>query len=72
MQTTETPPFWHIIANPAAGGGSVGRRWPQIEELLQEMGFSYSVYFTERRGHATRLAEDIILKGARIYCLRVI
>ena len=65
MQTTETPPFWHIIANPAAGGGSVGRRWPQIEELLQEMGFSYAVHFTERRGHATRLAEDIILKGGR-------
>ena len=65
MQTTETDPFWHIIANPAAGGGSVGRRWPQIEQLLQEMGFSYSVQFTERRGHAARLAEDIILKGGR-------
>ena len=64
METTE-PPFWHIIANPAAGVGSVGRRWPQIEQLLQEMGFSYSVYFTERRGHASRLAEDIILKGGR-------
>jgi len=65
METTETPPFWHIIANPAAGGGSVARRWPQIEQLLQEMGFSYSVQFTERRGHAARLAEDIILKGGR-------
>ncbi len=65
MQTTETSPFWYIIANPAAGGGSVGRRWPQIEQLLQEMGFSYSVQFTERRGHAARLAEDIILKGGR-------
>lgn len=65
MQTTEPTPFWHIIANPAAGGGSVGRRWPRIEQLLQEMGFSYSVYFTERRGHAVRLAEDIILKGGR-------
>ena len=29
------------------------------------MGFSYSVHFTERRGHATRLAEDAILKGGR-------
>lgn len=66
MQPIETsPPFWHIIANPAAGGGSVARRWPQIEQLLQEMGFSYSVQFTERRGHAARLAEDIILKGGR-------
>ncbi len=36
-----------------------------IEQLLQEMGFSYNVQFTERRGHASRLAEDAILKGGR-------
>lgn len=36
-----------------------------IEQLLQEMGFSYTVQFTERRGHASRLAEDAILKGGR-------
>lgn len=58
-------PFWHIIANPSSGGGAVERRWPQIERLLQEMGFSYSVRFTERRGHAARLAEDAILNGHR-------
>ena len=60
-----TSPFWHIIVNPAAGSGTVQKRWPQIEQLLQEMGFSYSVHFTERRGHATRLSEDAILKGGR-------
>jgi YegS/Rv2252/BmrU family lipid kinase len=60
-----TSPFWHIIVNPAAAGGSVQKRWPQIEQLLQDMGFSYSVYFTEYRGHATRLAEDALLKGGR-------
>lgn len=58
-------PFWHIIVNPAAGSGQVQRLWPQIEQLLQEMGFSYSVHFTERRWHAIRLVEDIILKGGR-------
>jgi len=58
-------PFWHIIVNPAAGSGTVQKRWPMIEQLLQEMGFSYNVQFTERRGHASRLAEDAILKGGR-------
>lgn len=58
-------PFWHIIANPTSGGGSVEKKWPATERLLQDMGFSYSVHFTEKRGHAARLAEDIILKGRR-------
>lgn len=58
-------PFWYIIANPASGGGAVRKRWPAIEQLLQELGFSYSVHFTQYPGHATRLAEDAILKGHR-------
>ena len=58
-------PFWYIIVNPAAGGGLVGRRWPAIEALLQSMEFSYTVKFTEYRGHATRLADDGILNGYR-------
>jgi YegS/Rv2252/BmrU family lipid kinase len=57
--------FWYIIANPVSGGGATQKRWPQIEQLLQQMGFSYTVQFTEYRGHATRLAEDAILKGHR-------
>ncbi|MCC6461655.1 MAG: hypothetical protein IT260_14365, partial [Saprospiraceae bacterium] len=58
-------PFWYIIANPAAGNGAVARQWPEIEELLQELGFSYSIKFTDSRGHAVRLVEDAILKGHR-------
>lgn len=57
--------MWYIIANPAAGGGEVGRQWPRIEKLLQELGFSYTVRFTEARGHAIRLADDAVLKGYR-------
>lgn len=60
-----TTPFWYIIVNPAAGAGAVARRWPHVERLLQEMGFSYTVKFTEAPGHAIRLAEDGILKGYR-------
>lgn len=58
-------PFWNIIVNPAAGNGQVGRRWPAIEQVLQELGFSYTVKFTEHRGHAIRLVEDAVLKGHR-------
>ena len=65
MQTPGTQVFWHIIANPVSGGGAVGRRWPEIERCLQQRGFSYSVHFTERRGHALQLVEEAILKGRR-------
>lgn len=65
MSTPDTQPFWHIIANPAARGGAMGKSWPKIERLLQELGFAYSVKFTERRGHAARLVEDALLKGGR-------
>lgn len=58
-------PFWHIIANPAAHGGAMEKQWPQIEQVLQELGFSYNVQFTEHRGHAARLVDDVVLKGGR-------
>ena len=65
MQAPVTQAFWHIIANPAARGGAVKRQWPQIERLLQELGFAYTVQFTEHRGHAARLVENALLKGGR-------
>ena len=65
MQTPHTQPFWHIIANPVSGGGAVERRWPETERLLQELGISYSVHFTQRRGHAIQLVEEALLKGRR-------
>ena len=58
-------PFWHIIANPAARAGVMGRQWPHIERLLQALGFAYTVQFTERRGHAAQLVENALLKGGR-------
>lgn len=58
-------PFWHIIANPVAGGGAMQKRWPLIERTLQELGFDYTVQFTESRGHAARLVEDAVLRDGR-------
>lgn len=65
MHLSKTQPFWHIIANPAARGGAVAREWPKIERILQELGFAYTVQFTERRGHAAELVENALLKGGR-------
>ena len=63
--TASEQPLWQIIANPAAGGGKMARRWPEIERCLQELGIAYSVQFTEKRGHAARLLEDALLKSRR-------
>jgi diacylglycerol kinase (ATP) len=64
MSASERP-LWQIIANPAAGGGKMARRWPEIERCLQELGIAYSVQFTEKRGHAAQLLEAALLKGRR-------
>ncbi len=58
-------PFWYIIVNPAAGNGAAGRLWPRVEQLLQELGFSYTVKFTNRPGHAPLLVEDAVRNGHR-------
>ncbi len=65
MNATPDPVRWYVIINPAAGSGLAGRRRPLIEQTLQALGLPYTVKFTDSRGHATRLAEDGILKGYR-------
>lgn len=57
--------FWFIIANPAAGNGSVKQIWPQLEHQLQDAGISYSIQFSQYPGHATQIAQNAILKGHR-------
>jgi diacylglycerol kinase (ATP) len=57
--------MWYIIVNPTAGKGKVARKWKQIEQILQELKFSYTVQFTEKRGHAECLVDDAVLKGHR-------
>lgn len=57
--------FWFIIANPAAGNGTVKQIWPQLEHQLQEAGISYSIQFSQYPGHATQLAQNALLKGHR-------
>lgn len=55
--------YWYVIVNPAAG--NVRLQWPSIENLLQELGFSYTVKFTNGKNHAAQLAEEAVWKGHR-------
>lgn len=57
--------FWHIIVNPVAGHGKGRHIWQQMEPILQEMGFAYTVAFTEHKGHALCLVDDAVLRGCR-------
>ena len=54
----------HIIVNPAAAGGRVGREWPQIARQLDAAGLEAHVVFTEAPGHATELAAAAVTGGA--------
>jgi YegS/Rv2252/BmrU family lipid kinase len=52
-----------VIINPFAGGGSTGKKWPQISELLKDAGLSLDHEFTESVGHGTQLAREAVDKG---------
>ncbi len=52
-----------VIANPAAGAGSVGEEWPLIERLLQANLPELDFAFTEGPGHATLLAREALRAG---------
>ncbi len=52
-----------LIVNPAAAGGSVGRRWPRLHRRLQAAGFDPPLVFTESPGHATELAAEAVRLG---------
>ncbi|MDW7740132.1 MAG: diacylglycerol kinase family lipid kinase [Bacillota bacterium] len=55
-----------FIVNAEAGGGKAGRVWQQIEQLLNEAGQRYTVYFTDRPGDGTILAAKSVKKGAEL------
>ncbi len=57
--------LWCVIVNPAAGKGQAAYLWPDIEALLQSMGFAYTVRFTQYPGHAIQLIDDAVLQGYR-------
>lgn len=54
-----------VIANPKSAGGKTGRQWPEIASALGARLGQFDVRLTERQGHATVLARDLLDNG---YC----
>ncbi len=56
---------WLVIVNPNAGNGKGKKDWDTISSLLSNMSLSFSVRFTERKGHAIILTSEGLAEGFR-------
>lgn len=54
-----------FIVNPIAAGGRGKKVWSKIEPVLRQRDISYTIHYTERRGHAVSLAKTVI-KDTRV------
>ncbi|MFO8010582.1 MAG: diacylglycerol kinase family lipid kinase [Dehalococcoidia bacterium] len=59
----DSPRYAKVIANPFAGTGATGRKWPRIHEALTHAGISFDFALTEYKGHAIELAREAALSG---------
>ncbi|MEA1959542.1 MAG: diacylglycerol kinase family protein [Chloroflexota bacterium] len=51
-------PYAKVIVNPTARGGETAKRWPLINELLEQNNLSFDYAFTEGVGHGIQLARE--------------
>ena len=58
-----------MIINPAAGKGEFKDGLPEALKLLSDAGYAVNVFFTEERGHATRLAYEHGGDYEKLVCL---
>lgn len=56
----------HLIVNPAAAGGRLGRQWPQVRARLQAAGLDPSFSLTRAPGHASDLAAEALAAGHEV------
>lgn len=54
-----------VIVNPNAGKGKGEKDWEKISTLLQKEKISFTVRFTEKKGHAIHFALEAIAAGFR-------
>jgi diacylglycerol kinase (ATP) len=54
-----------VIVNPVAANGAVGKRWPQMRDILQAEGGQFDASLTEGPNHATELAREALSTGYR-------
>jgi diacylglycerol kinase (ATP) len=53
----------HLIVNPAAAGGRLGRDWPRLAARLRAVGLDPPVSVTRAPGHASDLAAEAVAAG---------
>jgi len=56
---------WLAIVNPNAGNGKGLRDWHLIAEFIKQVNLSYTVKFTESKGHAMLLTSEAVKDGCR-------
>jgi diacylglycerol kinase (ATP) len=54
------------IVNPASSNGKTGRRWPELNRLMQEKGLVYDFLLTKGPGDASKLPAHAVEEGYRI------
>ena len=55
-----------FLVNPAAEGGSVGRRWPELAHRAAALGLSGDALLSERPGQLGELAKRAVEQGASL------
>lgn len=58
-----------MIINPAAGKGGYRQGLPDALKMLGDAGYAVTLFFTERRGHATELASQYGASFDKLVCL---
>lgn len=56
----------HLVVNPAAAGGRLGKEWPKLQEKLRALGVDAPVSITRAPGHATELTAEAVARGADV------
>ncbi len=56
---------WLVIVNPNAGNGKGKKDWDKISGFLKKENLSFTVKFTEAKGHAIHLTNEAVGTGSR-------
>jgi len=52
-----------VIVNPHSAGGGTGKRWSRVHQMIEWRLGPVEVRFTDRPGHATTLAGELLVAG---------
>jgi diacylglycerol kinase (ATP) len=56
---------WLVIVNPNAGNSKGRKDWHLISDFMKKARLSFTVKFTEAKGHAVKLTQEAIREGCR-------